>query len=127
MQISHVAMYVKDIEAAKKFFQTFLEGHPNKLYHNKSTGFSSYFISFDSGTKLEIMSKPEITDEDKNINRTGYSHIAFSVGNREKVNEITEKLNAAGYRILSGPRITGDGFYESCIISIEDNLIEITI
>ena len=73
------------------------------------------------------MSKPEITDEDKNINRTGYSHIAFSVGNREKVNEITEKLNAAGYRILSGPRITGDGFYESCIISIEDNLIEITI
>ena len=63
---------------------------------------------------------------DKLLNRTGYAHIAFSAGSREKVDELTEKLRAAGYEVISGPRITGDGYYESCIIALEGNQIEIT-
>jgi lactoylglutathione lyase len=72
------------------------------------------------------MTKPELADMDKPLNRTGYAHIAFSAGSREKVDELTEKLRAAGYEVISGPRITGDGYYESCIIALEGNQIEIT-
>ena len=66
-------------------------------------------------------------DQEKSLNRTGYIHLAFSVGSKEAVNELTEKLRNAGYEIVSGPRTTGDGYYESCIVAIEDNQIEITI
>ena len=72
------------------------------------------------------MSKPEMEDDPKTPNRTGYSHIAFSVGSREKVDELTEKIRLSGYKVISGPRTTGDGYYESCIVAIENNQIEIT-
>lgn len=92
MRIEHIAMYVDDLEAARDFFVSFLGGRANDGYHNKNTGFRSYFISFDDGARLEIMNKPEMTDIEKPLNRTGYIHIAFSVGNRERVNELTEEL-----------------------------------
>ena len=76
---------------------------------------------------MEIMNRPDMTDEAKALNRTGLIHIAFSVGSRERVDELTGRLNSAGYDIVSGPRTTGDGCYESCIIAIEGNQIEITI
>ncbi len=91
------------------------------------TDFRSYFLSFDDGASLEIMNKPQMEDDKKTINRTGYIHIAFSVGSKEKVDKLTETLKSDGYEIISGPRTTGDGFYESCIVGIEGNLIEITI
>ena len=72
------------------------------------------------------MTKPEMDDVKKALNRTGYAHIAFSVGSKEKVNEMTERLRQAGYEVVSGPRTTGDGYYESCIVAIEGNQIEIT-
>ena len=53
--------------------------------------------------------------------------MAFSVGSKEKVYELTELLKADGYEVVSGPRTTGDGYYESCIVAIEGNQIEITI
>ena len=126
MKIEHIAMYINDLEAARIFFVNYLGGISNDGYHNKTTGFRSYFISFDDGARLEIMSKPEMADLKKPINRTGYVHIAFSVGSKEKVNELTERLRSAGYEVVSGPRTTGDGYYESCILAIEGNQIEIT-
>ena len=61
------------------------------------------------------------------MNRTGYAHIAFSVGSREKVDALTERLRSDGFKVVSGPRTTGDGYYESCIVVIEGNQIEITV
>ena len=127
MKIEHIAMYVNDLEAAKEFFVTYLGGKADNGYHNKNTDFRSYFISFDDGTRLEIMNKPGMSDTEKDINRTGFIHIAFSVGSPEKVNELTNLLKDSGYEVLSGPRTTGDGYYESCIIAIEGNQIEITV
>lgn len=127
MRIEHVALYVNKLEEARDFFVNYLEGRSNDGYHNKNTGFRSYFICFDSGARLEIMSKPGMLDDEKDLNRTGYAHVAFSVGSRERVNELTSKLKDAGYAVVSGPRITGDGYYESCIVAVEGNQIEITV
>ena len=126
MKIEHIAVYVNDLEAARDFFVTYLEGRSNDGYHNKNTGFRSYFISFDDGARLEIMNKPEMADPEKALNRTGYIHVAFSVGSKAKVDELTERLRLDGYEVVSGPRTTGDGYYESCIVAIEGNQIEIT-
>ena len=126
MKIEHIAMYVKDLEAARNFFVKYLGGHSNDGYHNRITGFRSYFISFDDGARLEIMTRPELTDQEKALTGTGYAHIAFSVGSREKVDELTDRLRKAGFEVVSGPRVTGDGYYESCVVVTEGNLIEIT-
>ena len=126
MRIEHVAMYVNDLEAARDFFVTFLDGESNEGYHNRNTGFRSYFIRFGDGARLELMNKPEMADFEKPLNRTGYAHIAFSVGSREKVDQLTAQLESAGYPAVSGPRTTGDGYYESCIVAVEGNQIEIT-
>ena len=127
MKIEHIAMYVNDLNAAKDFFVKYLDGKANDGYHNTKTDFRSYFISFDDGARLEIMNKPGMVDADKHLNRTGLIHIAFSVGSKERVDELTGRLKADGYDVVSGPRVTGDGYYESCIVAIEGNQIELTI
>ena len=127
MKIEHAALYVNDLETARDFFVTYLGGKANSGYHNPKTDFRSYFISFDSGARLELMTKPEMADPEKPLNRTGYAHIAFSTGSREAVDELTGKLRSAGYEVVSGPRTTGDGYYESCIVAVEGNQIEITV
>ncbi len=127
MKIEHVAMYVNELEKARDFFVRYLDGSSNDGYHNQNTGFRSYFISFGDGSRLEIMNKPGLVDMEKNLNRTGYAHIAFSVGSKEAVDEMTEKMRNAGYEVVSGPRTTGDGYYESCTVVIEGNQIEITV
>ena len=126
MKIEHIAMYVNDLEAARDFFIKYLGGSSNDGYHNAKTGFRSYFISFEDGARLELMNKPGLSDPKKEPNRTGYAHVAFSLGSKEAVDSFTSRLKTDGYEVLSGPRTTGDGYYESCIIAIEDNLIEIT-
>ncbi len=120
-------MYVNDLEAARDFFAEYLGGQSNDGYHNKTTDFRSYFICFDGGARLEIMTKPEMINQEKPLNRTGYAHIAFSVGSKEKVDELTERLKSDGFEVVSGPRTTGDGYYESCVVVIEGNQIEITV
>ncbi len=127
MRIEHVAMYVNDLEKTKKFFISYLNAKSNEGYYNKTTDFKSYFLTFDGDTRLEIMNKPNMNDIDKALTRTGLIHIAFSVGSKEKVDELTERLKQDGYEVISGPRTTGDGYYESCIIGIEGNQIEITV
>ena len=126
MKIEHVAMYVNDPEAARDFFARYLGGVSNDGYRNPKTGFRSYFVRFEDGARLEIMNKPEMADQEKPPYRTGYAHIAFSVGGKAKVDELTAKLQAAGYKVISGPRTTGDGYYESCVVAVEGNQIEIT-
>lgn len=127
MKIEHVAMYVEDLERSKEFFVKYFNAVPNNMYHNKKTDFRSYFLSFDDGARLEIMNKPQITDNSEKTERTGYTHIAFSLGSAETVDRLTAELKADGYKVISEARTTGDGYYESCIVDLEGNKIELTI
>lgn len=126
MRIEHIAMYVQDLENAKNFFVKYFGAVPNAGYHNQKTGFRSYFLSFDDGARLEIMTRPALAERQKGIMDTGYIHIAFQLGSRERVDALTERLRNDGYQVVSGPRTTGDGYYESCIVGMEGNQIEIT-
>lgn len=126
MRIEHAAIYVNDIEAEKKFFTRYFGASAGEMYHNKNTGFSSYFLSFDGSARLELMTAPELQDMDKPGLRTGFAHLAFSVGSCKEVDALTERLRADGYAVVSGPRVTGDGYYESCILDAEGNRIEMT-
>jgi len=125
MRIDHIAVYVENLERAKDFFVKYFEGHANNKYINESKGFTSYFISFSDGSRLELMNRMDIT-EHSFTNHLGYAHFAISVGTKKRVQELTWQLQADGYEVLSEPRITGDGYYESCILDAEGNSIEIT-
>lgn len=127
MKIDHIALYVNDLESAQDFFVKYFDATSNEGYHNTRTDFCSYFLTFTDGSRLEIMTKPDLTDSGDLLNLFGYAHIAFSVGSREAVDSLSAKLSTDGYPILSGPRITGDGYYESCILGFEGNIIEITV
>jgi len=125
--MEHIAMYVNDLDSAREFFIKYFGASANDGYHNAKTDFRSFFLTFEDGARLEIMSKPEMADAPKELSRTGYVHIAFSVGNEERVDSLTSLLITDGYEVISGPRTTGDGYYESCIVGIEGNQIEITV
>ena len=127
MKIEHVALYVNDLDKARDFFVKYLDAKSNEGYHNVKTDFRSYFLSFDEGARLEIMNKPGMADLPKDLARTGYVHLAFSVGSKDKVDTLTAELQANGYEVVSGTRTTGDGYYESCVVAIEGNQIEITV
>lgn len=127
MRIEHIAMYVNDLEKAKDFFVTYFCAVSNGGYHNPKTDFRSYFLTFTDGARLELMKKPGMVDPEKQLTRTGLIHMAFSVGSQEAVDELTARIRDGGYEVISGPRITGDGYYESCVIGPEGNQIEITI
>lgn len=127
MKIEHIAMYVNDLEAAKEFFIKYFDAKANDGYHNVKTDFRSYFLSFEGGSRLEIMNKPALEDPEKTLNRTGCIHIAFSLGSEEEVDKLTKRLADDGYAVINGPRTTGDGYYESCIVAIEDNQLELTV
>lgn len=126
MRIDHVAMYVNDLEKVRDFFVTYFKAQANDGYYNEKTGLRTYFLTFEDGSRLEIMNRPGMSDEEKALLRTGYIHIAFSTGSKEKVDALTKQLKKDGFDVLSGPRTTGDGYYESCILGIEGNQIEIT-
>ena len=127
MHIEHVAMYVNDLEAVKEFFEKYFDAKPTPFYQNPQSGFKSYFLSFDDGARLELMNRPTMEDAPKALFRTGLSHIAFNLGSAEKVDEMTKRLHNDGLRVLTLPRTTGDGYYESCVIDLEGNLIELMV
>ncbi len=127
MKIEHIAMYVQDLEKTKEFFVKYFAAKSNAMYHNPNTDFKSYFLSFDDGARLEIMQKPGVEAQTENQMRTGFIHMAISVGSKEQVDKLTETLKQDGYMVTSGPRTTGDGYYESCVVAVEGNLIEITV
>lgn len=127
MKIEHITMYVNHLENTKDFFIKYFGAVPNDGYHNKTTDFRSYFLTFENGARMELMNKPGMSNQENALSRTGYIHLAFSVGSKEQVDSLTAQLKADGYEIISGPRTTGDGYYESCILGPEGNQIEITI
>ena len=120
MKIEHIAMYVQDLKRAKDFFTHYFHATAGEKYHNPKTGFQSYFLSFQGECRLEIMNKPEMECLDKPLTRTGYAH-------KEEVDRLTEGLRKDGFCVVSNPRTTGDGYYESCLVDLEENQIEITI
>lgn len=126
MKIEHIALYVKDIERARNFFVKYFAAVSNDLYRNPKTGFSSYFLRFGDGARLELMHRSDIAERSEQP-AAGYAHIAFSVGSRENVISLTERLRVDGYRVVGEPRTTGDGCFESVISDPEGNLIEITV
>lgn len=127
MKIEHVALYVNDLEGAREFFVKYFGAASNEGYHNRTTDFRSYFLTFGDGSRLELMTKPDLTGPGDFLSRFGYAHIAFSVGSRENVDALTAQLAEDGYPTLSGPRTTGDGYYESCILGFEGNILEMTV
>ena len=126
MKIEHVALYCRDLEKTREFFQEFFGAKAGALYRN-SQGFSPYFLTFDDGARLEIMNFPDLAPDTGNGRRCGFIHLALSTGSGENVDSLTEKLRAAGYQVVSGPRVTGDGYYESQITGIEGLVLELTV
>lgn len=127
MKISHIAMWVKDIENIKNFYIKYFNCKCNDKYINNKKGFESYFLSFENDSKLEIMNIKDINELNKENNFYGFAHIAISLGSKDKVDSLTKTLENDGYIIASNPRTTGDGYYESVILDPENNRIELTI
>ncbi|WP_187986586.1 VOC family protein [Listeria marthii] len=125
MKIEHVALWTTNLEKMKQFYSTYFGAIANDLYENKTKGFTSYFLSFASGARLEIMSRTDVTNQLSGEN-LGWAHIAISTGTKEAVDELTEKLRQDGFEIAGEPRMTGDGYYESVVLDPEGNRIEIT-
>lgn len=125
MKIEHLALYVSNLEAMKDFYIKYFNAKAGALYHNPRTGLKTYFLSFDGDCRLEIMTRPGLSPRGGDTS-LGYIHFALSAGSKEEVDSLTQKLKNAGIEVLSGPRATGDGYYESQIKDPEGNIIEIT-
>ena len=125
MKINHIAVYVRDLELTKVFYEKYFNATANNLYHNPKTGLRTYFLTFEGGTRLEIMHKPDLPEIGISGEHLGYIHLAFSVGRKSAVDALTERLRNDGYTVLSEPRTTGDGYYESCVADPDGNRIEI--
>ncbi len=126
MKIEHVALWVDDLERLKDFYCDYFKGSASNQYVNKAKGFTSYFIAFNKGARLELMKQDDITQSSAQ-SYLGWAHLAFSLGSKEAVVTKSEQLVNDGYKKISGPRITGDGYYESVFEDPEGNLIEISV
>ena len=128
MRINHVAMWTSKLEEMRDFYTQVFAGKASDLYMNPRTGFESYFIRFTEGAALELMRVSGIQTLIVSPSRpnAGLAHVAFSVGGRVRVDEMTDMLERCGYQVVSQPRVTGDGFYESCILDPDGNRVEIT-
>ena len=128
MKIDHVALYCRDLEGMKGFFKKYFLAIPNEMYHNPRTNLRTYILTFPDGTsRLEIMTRPEVEGDNDSQYHAGFIHISFAVGSKEAVDKLTATLQGDGYETLSGPRTTGDGYYESCVKGFEGILLEITV
>lgn len=129
MKIEHLAIWVQDLEGMKSFYETYFEAQAGEKYRNNKKNFASYFLSFDSGCRLELMQMPSIpiNSLDPALQYTGIIHFALSVGSKDQVDQLTERLRTDGCQVVGEPRWTGDGYYESVVFDPEQNRIEITI
>jgi lactoylglutathione lyase len=128
MKIEHIAIWVTDLELMRAFYETYFNAVSGEKYINPTKNFTSFFLSFKEGARLELMHKPSISkSSNPDIIDTGFAHMAISVGTKQKVDSLTNELRANGYSITGEPRTTGDGYYESVILDPEGNQIEITI
>jgi len=125
MNIAHIAIWTKDLEAMKDFYTRYFGGESNEKYTNPLKQFESYFISFENGTKLELMRKPSISKPLNTEEQLGITHLAFNLGSKEAVISLTETLRADGFKVVGEPRTTGDGYFESVVLDVEGNRIEL--
>lgn len=125
ISITHVAVYATNLEKSRDYYMKYFGGKSNSLYQNPK-GFSSYFISFDSGSRLEIMHHIDLEQRVLKEKEYGWNHIALSVGSRKMVLDITQRIIKDGYALYSPPRQTGDGYFESCVADPDGNRVEIT-
>lgn len=127
MKIEHIAIYAEDIEKLRDFYTRYFGLTCGPKYENRLKMFTSYFLYFGEGkTRIEIMNVPTLPKGGEANRSLGLAHFAIAVGSKEKVNELTEQLRADGYTIVSEPRTTGDGYYESAVADPEGNYVEIT-
>lgn len=128
MFIHHLAIWCFDLERVAAFYERYFDASRSARYENPAKGFSSYFMSFESGAKVELMSRKDIPANTTAVaaQRLGLTHVAVSVGSRERVDSLTATLEKDGFTVESQPRTTGDGYYESVILDPENNRIEIT-
>ncbi|MDL2217624.1 VOC family protein [Christensenellaceae bacterium OttesenSCG-928-M15] len=125
MHIDHVAVYVHDLEKMRAFYEVYFGAAANRKYHNPRTGLMTYFLSFEGGSRLELMTRPGIHAAQNGEFPAGYIHISFQLEGKEAVDCLTARLKEDGYTVESGPRTTGDGYYESCVLDPEGNRIEL--
>jgi lactoylglutathione lyase len=129
MILEHVAIWTNQLEVLKEYYQKYFSGQSNDKYTNEKRDFHSYFLTFDSGARLELMS---MTGVPVNLNDTvhkqylGIIHLAFGVNSMEEVEAKAEELKSVGYPILNGPRKTGDGYYEFETLDPDNNRIEVS-
>ncbi len=126
MRIEHIALWTTDLEQMRRFYTTYFGATATAKYKNPKTQFESYFLTFKSGARLEIMQRPDVHEGSKE-EILGYAHFAMAVGSQAKVDSLTAQLITAGHACISGPRTTGDGYYESVVLDPEGNRIEITV
>ncbi len=129
MHIEHLALWTPDLERSRDFYCRWFGAQDGQLYHNQRNGFRSYFLSFPQGPRLELMQMPGIPANANDIDRQalGLIHFAVSLGSEPAVDNLTAQLRAAGHRVVSGPRRTGDGYYESCVLDPDGNRLELTV
>lgn len=126
MKIDHIALWVQDLEQMRRFYETYFEAKSNDRYKNEQKQFTSYFLTFpDSACRLELMHRTDVQESGRET--LGYTHIAFSLGSKAAVEALTARLQEDGYPLLDGPRMTGDGYYESVMLDPEQNKLELTI
>ena len=134
MKIEHIAIWVKDIDKVCEFYRKYFGGVVHPIYHNPAKQFTSRFITFDDGARLEVMHRPDIcvernvgTVEMFHVEHLGFTHLSFSVGSKEEVDRLTQQMSSEGVPVVGQPRTTGDGYYESVVLDPEGNRIEITV
>jgi lactoylglutathione lyase len=127
MHIEHIAIWTHDLERLKTFYVAYFEGKANDKYVNTEKQFESHFVAFASGARLELMHMPAVPESYDRGQAIGYTHLAFSVGSEAAVDALTARLQEDGYQVVSGPRRTGDGYYESCVLDPDGNRVEIAV
>lgn len=125
MKIEHIAIWTSNLEEMKRFYVTYFEGVANERYENPVKKFSSYFISFADGCRLELMQRADVQTRPETEEKLGITHLAFLAGSKENVTTLTERLRADGYTVASETRTSGDGYFESVVLDPEGNRIEI--
>lgn len=129
MILEHAAIWTNDLEGLRLYYEKFFDGKAGDKYTNPTTSFESYFIAFDSGARLEIMSKPDVPANQNDTvgsQHLGFIHLAFGVDSMAELEEKAVQLKSAGYIILRGPRKTGDGYYEFETLDPDNNRLEVT-
>ena len=124
MKIAHLALWTRDIEKMKDFYERYFEAKSNEKYVNEKKGFESYFLTFDGESSLELMRRRDVVRESDG-DALGYAHMAFGLKTREDVDRLTEILKTDGWTHKDGPRLTGDGYYEAVFLDPEGNTIEL--